>query len=472
MLSLALTAIVLAAGLLCSSSGALYWQMALCLFGATAAITLPNGAVITPSNFFLPFLILRAWLENQGSRYMRRVPAAGVCLALAALCGILGALFIPRFLEGWFQILTVDREGLVSRPKLYPLHPVSANLTQSIYALGSVAAFLAVRVLLERPGRIARFRDAAFLLCALDCAAGLINLAEYHLGLPAILNYVRNAYSVFDTYAGTGGLVRIHGTFSEASAYASFTLPLFAFCFYLWLHHVRPLYSGALAATSGVLLLISTSSTAYVGIVIYTAVFLVSLTYRGYVRGRVPKLGLILAAALLSAAWIGALFVFETNFGRQLNDYFSVKITNKLTSESGMERSTWNQYAWLNFLETYGLGVGLGSARASSYALVLLSNLGLVGTVFYALFVVHVLRGPVAAEFDGDMLVCEAASQAMLAALSAALVSAAVYDMGVSFYAFAAAASMRAAANAHALAPSGYVTSAQVLGGRVSVRPP
>src|ERR1700712_4130758 len=161
--SILFTVIVLAAGLLCSCSGALYWQMLLCLFGAMAALTLPNGAVITPSNLFLPFLVLRAWQENHGSKYVRRVPAAGLWLALAALCGILGAMFIPRYLEGWFQILTVDREGIVSRPKLYPLHPVSANLTQSVYALGSVAAFLSVRALLERPGRIAHFRDAALL---------------------------------------------------------------------------------------------------------------------------------------------------------------------------------------------------------------------------------------------------------------------------------------------------------------------
>lgn len=439
--SFVFTIIVVVAGVIATRTSAIYWQMALCLFGATAALSLPNGAVITPSNFFLPFLVLRAWSENHGSRYVKRVPAAGVWLGLAALTGILAAWFIPRYLQGELVILTVDRQGSVSKPALYPLQPVSTNFTQSVYAIGGVAAFLSFRALLERPGRIKTFRDAALLLCALNCAAGVLNLVEYHLGLPPLLKYVRTAYAVFDTYAGTGGLVRIHGTFSEASAYASFSMPLFAFSFYLWLHGIRSAYSGGLAAISAGLLLLSTSSTAYVGMIIYGTVLMFALTYRGYVRGHVPRLGLISSGALLAVVWVGALFVLETKFGQRLSDYISVTLINKLSSDSGMERSTWNLHAWHNFLDTYGLGVGLGSARASSYALILLSNLGVLGTLFYLLFLGSILRRPTA-QPDHDAIVCEAGGQAVLAALSSALVSAAVFDMGIAFYGFAATASL------------------------------
>ncbi|HET8933384.1 MAG TPA: hypothetical protein VFN67_08100 [Polyangiales bacterium] len=444
MTSFVFAAIVLLAGIFASRSSVLYWQLALCLFGATAALTLPNGAVITPSNLFLPFLLLRAFGENHGSQYIKRVPAAGVWLGLAALVGIVVAAFIPRFFQGELVVLTVDRQGVGSRPALYPLQPVSTNFTQSVYAVGGVAAFLAFRALLERRGRITSFRDAALLLCALDCAAGVLNLAEFHLGLPSLLSYVRNAYAVFDTYAGYGGLMRIHGTFSEASAYAAFTLPLFAFSFYLWLHGVRALYTGTLAATSGTLLLISTSATAYVGIIMYATMLVFCLIYRSYVRGHMPRLGLILAGALLALVLVGSLFVLETRFGERISDYMSVTLLNKLDSSSGNERSLWNRHAWHNFLDTYGVGVGLGTARASSYALVLLSNLGAIGTVFYLMFLASILRKP-DPEPNADEIVCEAAGQAVLAGLSCALVSAAVYDMGLAYYGFAASASLAGA---------------------------
>jgi hypothetical protein len=298
--------------------------------------------------------------------------------------------------------------------------------------------------LLERRGRISSFRDAALLLCALDCTAGVLNLVEFHLHLPSFLKFVRNAYAVYDTYAGYGGLVRIHGTFSEASAYAAFTLPLCAFSFYLWLHRVRPWYTGTLAATSGVLLLISTSSTAYVGMIMYTTMLVFCLIYRGYVRGHVPRLGLIMAGVLLALALVGALFVLETRAGDRLSDYLAEKLVNKLGSSSGSERSMWNRHAWHNFLDTYGIGVGLGTARASSYALVLLSNLGAIGTVFYLMFLASILRKP-DPDPDPDEIVCEAAGQAVLAGLSCALVSAAVYDMGIAYYGFAASASLAGA---------------------------
>jgi branched-subunit amino acid transport protein AzlD len=136
--SFVFTVIVVAAGVIATRTSAIYWQMAFCLFGATAALTLPNGAVITPSNFFLPFLILRAWSENHGTRYIKRVPAAGVWLGLAALCGVVAAWFVPRYLQGELVILTVDRQGTVSKPALYPLQPVSTNFTQSVYAIGGV----------------------------------------------------------------------------------------------------------------------------------------------------------------------------------------------------------------------------------------------------------------------------------------------------------------------------------------------
>ena len=77
----------------------------------------------------------------------------------------------------------------------------------------------------------------------------------------------------------------------ELPAFSSFSIPLLAFAFSLWMNKVRPLYTGTLAFTLFVLLMISTSSTAYVGLLLYGLMLTFVLTYRGYVRGVVPRFG-------------------------------------------------------------------------------------------------------------------------------------------------------------------------------------
>ena len=90
----------------------------------------------------------------------------------------------------------------------------------------------------------------------------------------------------------------------------------------------------------------------------------------------------------------------------------------------------------------HGIGVGLGSARASSFALVLLSNVGVPGTLLFLAFLGRVLVPPPAAATDADDAepVRRAARHAVLAGVIAATVSGVVFDLGVAFYAYAAAA--------------------------------
>lgn len=444
-----LAAIVLFFGVAASRTTAIRWQVVFCLFGAAAAISFPafGGAVITPSTLYLPFLAFRAWREKPHDEHLRHVPVTAVWLSCAVACGVLGAIFVPRLLAGDITILTVDRTGNhPGQPVFMPLHPVSGNLTQSGYAIGGVLAFVSMRTLLERPGRMERFRDAVLLLASLNCLAALINLAEFHLGFPRVLDYVRNAYALFDAYEGAGGLMRVHGTFSETSGFSGFTVPLFAFTFSLWMNGVRSVYSGVVWILSLTFLLLSTSTTAYVGLALYAATLIFVLTYRGYIRGVVPRIGLLVAGSLLTMVFVGSFFVFETSFATWLEEYFSVTVFSKLDSISGVERSSWNRQAWLNFIETYGLGVGLGSARASSLLFVLASNLGLLGTLFFFAFVKRVIGNP------GRVVdpVTEASRQAFLAALATGIVSCGVFDLGVAFYSFAAASSLTAS---YALVP-------------------
>jgi len=438
------TLLVCAGGLFTSRSGALTLQVLWCLFGAAAAIALPEfgGATITPAVLFLPFLLVRAIGERGVNGCLRQVvyPSAGFWLTLLVVYGVLSAYFLPRVFAGEVMIQALDRAAINLGIALVPLHPVSTNLTQSGYALGGVCAFVAICTLFETQGMLDHFRDAVLLLAGLNCLAGVINLAEFYLGFPSLLEYVRTAgYAMFDNYE-VAGLMRIQGTFSETSAFSSFTLPLFAFTFSLWLYKVRTAYSGVLALTSLVFLLISTSGTAYIGLAIYLSCLGLGLIWNGFLFGRVPRLGTLLMMGMLAPLIACGVFFFEPTVAERVTDVFEITVLNKMQSSSGIERGSWNQQAWSNFLDTHGVGVGLGSARASSYLLVLLSNVGVIGTLLFFVFLIQLFRSDTLHHALPDWAVVRASKQAIFAALICASLSGAVFDLSILFYAFAAAA--------------------------------
>lgn len=436
-------------GLFASSVGAIYLQLFFCLFGAAAAISLPalGGSCIGPAVMFLPFLMLRA-LRKVQVRDGFSISKPGFFLGLTAAWGALTAYYLPRIFAAETNILTVDRGDGPAIVALFPLRPVSGNLTQTAYAFGALAAFLAMRALLSEREGLAHFRDAVLLLATLNCVAAVINVAEFYLGLPSMLKYVRTAgYAMFDAYE-EAGLVRIQGTWSEASAFAGFTLPLFAFAFNLWIRKVRPLYSGAVALSSLTALLLSTSGTAYFGLSVYFLGFGLLQLLRGMHQGRIPRARALIILGIFAVVALGSAFLFELRIAARITTFFDHTVANKLSSSSGVERSSWNRQAWTNFLETYGLGTGLGSARASSFVLVVLSNLGVVGAGLFSAFLAYVFGagrtapGPVPP-------ITTAARHAVAAGLAGSLLAASVFDLGIAFYAFAAAASLPARSPRH-----------------------
>ncbi len=440
--------VVILAGLLSSGERMPRTLLLCCLFGATAAIELPalGGAPITPAVLLLPFVVWRA-LQEQGVNACTRAlayPQAGFWLLLLVVWGVLSAYFLPRLFVGETMLYGTDR-GVMTGVRLLPLQPLSTNLTQSAYALASLCGFAALSALLRPAGRMARFRDAALLLAGANCAAALLNLAELQLGIPSLLESVRNAGYAILVGGEIGGLQRISGTFAETSAFAAFTLPLLAFTASLWRDGERPRASGMLALLTLALLLVSTSATAYASLGLYLGLVAAMLGWQALTRPGPARLGV--GAWLLWGVAVAAclLLLLRPELADRIAEFFGVSLVRKLETSSGIERGSWNLQAWTNFLDVYGVGVGLGSARASSFVLVLLSNVGVLGTLLFLAFVLRLLLPQAdGAPRDEAAAVARAARHAVVAALIAASVSGVVFDLGLAFYAFAAAAAVGA----------------------------
>src|SRR5690606_40482230 len=60
---------------------------------------------------------------------------------------------------------------------------------------------------------------------------------------------------------------------------------------------------------------------------------------------------------------------------------------------SGVERMYWNTVAFQSFFDTFGMGIGMGSGRSSSWAISVLSQFGVIGAAMMGYLVYDIARG-------------------------------------------------------------------------------
>ena len=394
--------ITLIAGGLCLMLGPRFSTFTLLLatlLGAAAATVLTGagGASLPPANVLLFFLALDLMLRPQLrsaalSEFIGFRP--GFWLLLTVVYGVLSAFVMPRIFAGDTTVFIVGHSdsGGNSFVEL-PLGPVSGNTTQSIYLCGDLVCFA---VFAAYGYRKTGLRDLA--LAALTCAfvniafAG-IDLVTFWTGTADALSIIRNAGYRMLNDAEIAGVKRIVGSFTEASVFAYMTLGLLAFTTTLWLRGLYERASGIAAVLSFICILFTTSTTGYAGL---TVLALVQQTI-GIVRiasNRASRNDFVFVALLPGVAAAITLLLWASTPTRAIVErVFELTVAEKLQSQSGVERSSWNQKAILALIDTKGLGAGVGSVRASSWLVAVPSNIGFFGSLTFGSFVVLILFG-------------------------------------------------------------------------------
>jgi hypothetical protein len=305
------------------------------------------------------------------------------------LVGLVATIIAPRL---FFDEVVIMPMRLSSAPDV--LTPVISNITQSGYVCLSVMTVLAVALVADEPG-FADILQKSVLAGGIVCiATGLVDLAASLSGMENLLEPFRNAGYAYITTAELGGVRRVIGFTPEASAYGPICVQ-FATAASL----LRPLYaegrqrSFATVVTIGLLgmALLSTSSTAYAGLAVLGLVYVgnwIRRTISPTPLGRSGLLGELLVGLGLLIALVSVVVASAPAFDPLLNVIQEV-IFNKPTSSSFYERSHWNDVAWKAVASTWGLGVGFGSTRASSWFVAVISNTGVLGAAFMAIFLIQ-----------------------------------------------------------------------------------
>lgn len=429
------------AGLFLSPPFIVYAFFMSTLLGAAAAFNVSGAGVsIPPAHVMLIFLFIRLFFPREIRQKILQsigIGRPGFWLVVTVITSLVTAFFMPRLFQGEIFVFPVRAQTV----GLTPLEPATSNFTQSAYFVADAACFLILSGYAATREGIKVLITAGLVVASLNLAFAALDLLTYFTGTAELLSPIRNANYSMLVETDMGGFKRIVGSFTEASSFGGLTIGYFAFTSRLWLLNWNSRFTGLLALLSLIAILFATSSTGYVGLLGYLAVAYVEISLKVMSRPSTRQMQLFVLTGPPLVLAIGLAIALNDSLSSSAHDLFDMFLFEKLSSQSGVERSSWNAVALQSFIDTFGLGVGNGSGRASSFVIAVLSNLGIFGTVPFTIFFLKILLGqPGASQSSFELAGRMAAKSMCLSWIIAASVSNPFIDLGLPFYAFAAVA--------------------------------
>ena len=352
----------------------------------------PLGGATPPISTVFVFLLLaglvfrKAFFEDIG-RVFKSQWISWLLLALNIYV-VAGAFILPRIFAGQTTALVPGQYGVID----VLLTPVPGNITQAAYFTLGTLTFFAFSIILRDRGAIYAIRNGFLTFATLQVLLGLTDLVGKLLGKGDVLAPIRTAYYTMHTETAVGSFWRITGGYPEASAFAAASLACLAFVFTYW-RATGSTFSFILTLCLSALLLLSTSTTAYVALAILSIPLLFSLLYK-LAASRITRRDItIVGVAILSVTIVLAAILSNHRLFDPFVDLLNWMVFDKLSSSSGIERAYWNAISLQSLVDTMGLGVGIGSSRSSSLVIAMLSQLGIPGTMMIFILVCVLVRG-------------------------------------------------------------------------------
>jgi hypothetical protein len=184
---------------------------------------------------------------------------------------------------------------------------------------------------------------------------------------------------------------RISGIMPEPSNYAAYGLVMLAIMGEMWMRGVAARATGLAALAMLVILLLTTSTTAYLGVAFYgfTLLFRILFMPGASETSKSAVVGILFLA--FAGMAIGAM-LFRPDFARKALDVLSYTTVAKGSTGSGSERALWAREGLQAFVFTHGLGVGVGSFRSSGLFAAAIGSVGLIGLLLLVGYLFQVVR--------------------------------------------------------------------------------
>lgn len=412
----------------------------LTVLGAAGAILI-GSANIQPAHLFLAFLALSTLTFRKNlalALEALRFPNPAFWLLCLLVYGTVAGFFMPRLLARMTDIIPLGVSEYASTGGAVPLGPVSSNFTQTVYLAADLLAFVLIVSIGSTKAGLRAITIGVLAFSGANVAFAILDVVTHGTAAHDLFLFIRNARYTFHTDDIVFNVKRIAGSWPEASAFAGISLAAIGFTGTLWLCGRDTLWTAPLFLLSAVLVVRSTSSTGLLALPFCLLILYMTAVMRsGGASGTRSSLVVVLFAPPL--VLLAVLFtMLDENVHRQIYEYFDLLLFSKSTSNSAIERGSWNLHGLNNFLDSYGLGVGLGTARTSSFLFALLSNVGIPGTLFFSLFALSAFgrRRGTPRTFPSDARL--AARNGCFCLMIGALVAGPTVDLGLLFFILAA----------------------------------
>ncbi|RAZ30716.1 hypothetical protein [Microbacterium sp. SMR1] len=367
-----------AASLIWGRRGVLVVLASTVAFNSSAAVV-AGDVVVTP--FYMGLLLYLPLAVFARAREGRSGRVIGVLLMIFFLYSAVVTLFAPLYFEG----IGVFAPGVGIDEQVGALTPLRASLSNI-----AQVAYLGMNVLFIYFNERNRLLNISHVSTGLGVGVivGVIAFVAWRTGLPWPYELFDNSPRGF--YARN--TVRLRAQFAEPSQLGGFSLTATAY-FVARMNvaqTVRAAWAaGLFAILAGVLLAASASGTAVVGAVISTAGFLLLNLIR-FIRQPRPR-RIRVSSFLICLAAIVAVAAISL----PLLNYVLGTVDGKVGGASWVNRNASNLHGLQLVWETSLLGVGLGSNRASSLLVLLLSTIGVIGTACFVIISVRAVRNSI-----------------------------------------------------------------------------
>lgn len=379
----------------------LYLFFAAMPFGSFAVLptALTGGLTFTALPVVTLLLILRTFARRDGPGVALGMALRLNRLLLLFLFGIVAVivtLFMPRVFAGMIQIVPIRGD----LDQVAPLAPSPQNLSQLFYLVIAVASVFAFARLLQSEWVRQQAFQAMCLGGFLTVLTGLLDFASSYVPITPLLALFRTASYALITDLEVFGSKRVTGLMPEASAYGgvciAFLCGLYFYRRAMTSARFRDVYVPVVLALLLLCIWLSKSSGAYIGLVLFFVVAAVEWAMRSHARGSDYRRGLAGELGIVICFVIAASLVLllKPDLLEPVYQLLDRMVFQKGDSDSYQQRGMWRDVALGSVLQSYGLGIGLGSARTSSSIVAVLSGTGIPGAfLFYAFLVQSLLRG-------------------------------------------------------------------------------
>jgi hypothetical protein len=300
---------------------------------------------------------------------------------------------MPIILAGKVEVYPIVNQPFSQNPAKQPLRFGTINVTQYLYLVFAGTFFFVLRKELYSRERIVKAIKISICLGIVSVLSGILhdilylsNLSEMSLIFYRFMGAPDLSFTRKMLFKKIPQMYSFLGEPGWTALFLVFPLGFVGTKFFSrakWLKGGTNTFSFFILITG---LLISTSTTAYVGIILFLLSYLCLCAFKMSFHVYIRTLVKIAVALLISFFFVW--LVFNAFFRYSFFEFFEKTQIAKVLLQHGSGPIRWH-YAVENFkifIKYPLLGVGIGSCRSTSLMTSILSNTGIFGTVTFLLF--------------------------------------------------------------------------------------